>query len=247
MGYWPVVKKVVKNSDIVLEVIDVRFPEMARNATLEKMVSYYGKKLVRVFNKIDIASEDYLRDLRREYKNVFFVSGARNIGIRRLRTGLLIMAKRMKIESPKIGIVGYPNGGKSAIINALAKSDKARVSERAGTTKGIQWIKAGSLLILDSPGVVPLEDYEVKLGIMGAKNPEKLKNAERVAFEIIKMFVSHDREALERIYGINLDQNENVLELIGKKKGFLYKGGVVDERRAALLVIKDWQKGKLRL
>ncbi len=247
MGYWPVVKRVVKDSDIVLEIIDARFPELSANKTLERMTSFYRKKLVKVFNKIDIVSDEYLEELRAKYKNEFFVSGAKNIGMRGLMVGLLIMAKRMKIENPKIGVVGYPNVGKSAIINALAKSDKARVSERAGTTKGIQWIKAGSLLILDSPGVVPFEDYESKLGIMGAKNPEKLKNVERTALEIINMFVNNGREVLERIYGINLDDNENILELIGKKKGFLYKGGIVDERRAALLVLKDWNKGKLRL
>lgn len=250
MGYWPVVKKVVKDSDVVLFVLDARMPEMSFNKELEKMVVKYGKEFVLVFNKIDLIPRRRLERLKRKFPDSFFVSGSKNIGMSRLKIGLLIRAKRNGILEPKIGVVGYPNTGKSSIINALAKSAKAKVSSSAGTTRNIQWIKAGSLKILDSPGVVPLEDREVSLGILGSKNPEKLKKPEKVVFNIIEMFVKSNINKLEEFYGIKVEKGEDVYEImlkIGRRKQFLQKGGKVDENRTMFQIISDWQKGKLRI
>lgn len=249
MGYWPITKKVVKETDIILLIADVRMPSLSVNSELEKMFSYYRKHAVLVFNKIDMVSEKYLNFVKSRYRDSYFVSGTKNEGISRLKRDLIIMAKRFGIKDPKIGVVGYPNVGKSAIINALAKRAKAPVSSRAGTTKGIQWIRAGGLIVLDSPGVVPFYDNEIDLGIMGAKNPEKLKRKDRVAWEIIKIFMDYDINILEKNYGIEAADREydEILEEIGRKKGFLLKGGRIDEDRAALFIIRDWQKGKLQL
>lgn len=248
MGFWPVVKKVVKDSDIILLIGDVRMPELSFNKKLREMIAFHRKQLVVVFTKEDLVSQQYLHSIKEKYADAFFVSGTQNLGISKLKEHLMIMAKRLKIKEPKIGVVGYPNVGKSAIINALAKREKARVSMRAGTTRGIQWIKAGSLLILDSPGVIPFEDREISLGVLGAKNPEKLKNVEKAGLEIIKIFLNRNKKALENLYGIKIDGEDygTIIEEIGRKKGFLLKGGVVDERRVAFLVLKDWHKGKLR-
>lgn len=247
MGYWPVVKRVIKDSDIVLEIVDARMTHLSRNEEVERLIRRHNKKLIVVVNKIDLVSRDFLNKLRRENKDAFFVSGNKNIGLSNLKRGIMITAKRMKIEEPKVSVVGYPNVGKSAVINALSKRGKARVSERAGTTKGIQWIKAGSIRILDSPGVVPIEDNEIKLGVLGAKNPEKLRDPERVAFAIIRKILDFDRKILEEKYGISAEGDEyDILVEIGVKKGFLIKGGRVDENRASYKIIKDWQKGEFR-
>lgn len=248
MGFWPVVKRVVKDSDIILEILDARMPEMSRNNALESMVKRHKKHLIMVFTKKDLVSQSYIMGLRKDYPDAYFVSGSKNIGISKLKRGILILAKRLKVPKPKIGVVGYPNMGKSAVINALAKRTRAKVSRVAGTTRGIQWIKAGSLLILDSPGVVPFEISELKLGVLGAKNPEKLKKSEHVAFAIIKNFVDRNKKALEDFYKIKAEGDEDdILLAIGRKRGFLAKGGEVDENRTILQIIRDWQKGKLRI
>lgn len=248
MGFWGVVKNVVKNSDIVLLVCDARMPELSKNSGLEEMALRYRKRIVFVFTKIDLVSEKYLENVKRKYSEGFFVSGVKNIGVGRLKRNLFIIAKRIGVKRARIGVVGYPNVGKSALINALAKRALTRVARYAGTTRGIQWIKAGGLFILDSPGVIPYKDSEIALGILGSKDSEKLQNIERVAFEVVKIFVNYDRKILEDLYGIRiLDDYSNILEEIGRKKGFLLKGGVIDEKRAALLILRDWQRGKLRL
>lgn len=248
MGYWPVVKKVVKDSDVVLFVLDARMPELSFNRQLDKMVKMYKKEFALVFNKIDLIPRRRLEKLKHKFQSSFFVSGTKNIGMSRLKEGLMIRAKRIGVSEPRIGVVGYPNTGKSAIINALAKSAKAKVSSVAGTTRHIQWIKAGSLRILDSPGVVPVYDTETSLGILGSKNPEKLKNPEKVVFSIIELFVKNNINKLKEFYGIELEKDEDAYEImlkIGRKKGFLKKGGNVDENRTMFQMIRDWRDGKI--
>ncbi len=249
-GFWGIVNRVIEEGDIILLIIDARMPEFSRNQGLENMVETMHKKMVLIFNKCDLVSEERLKELRNEYKDAFFVSGAKNLGMKRLKIGLLIMAKRMGIENPKIGIVGYPNVGKSSVINALAKSAKAAVSSTAGTTRGFQYIRAGSLSIIDSPGVIPRERDETKLGMIAARNPEDLKNPEKVACEIIDKIRKINKKALEEYYGFEIDDSTDAYEIlmkIGQEKKLLLKGGISDEHRVAIQIIRDWQRGKLKV
>lgn len=250
MGFWPIVRKVVNESDVVLEIMDARMPKISRNEEVEKLVKFHKKILIKVYTKIDLVSKDYLDFLRGKEKDSIFVSGAKNIGMKKLKEKILIFSKRLGISEPIVGIVGYPNVGKSAIINALAKRARAKVSNRAGTTRGIQWVNAGSLRILDSPGVVPWSDDEVILGIMGAKNPERLKDPEAVVIKIIKFFLDYGKKNLEEFYKVDIegkiDEYDILLE-IGRARGFLLKGNRVDENRTIFQIIRDWRDGKLRL
>ncbi len=248
MSFWPIVKKAVKDADIILFVVDARMPELSDNQNVQYLAHKHHKPFLRVVNKIDLVSKQRLSALQKRMPYAFFVSGTKNLGMRKLKTGILIEAKRNKLEDPLISVCGYPNMGKSAIINALAKRSKAAVSRVAGTTKGIQWVRAGNLRIADSPGVVPLEDNELKLGVLGAKNPEKLRKPDKVAMEIIKIFMEGKPEALTEKYGVvieeDMDEYDVLLE-VGKARNFLIKGGEVDENRTIIALIRDWQSGKL--
>jgi hypothetical protein len=252
MTYWQIVKNIVRKADAVVSVLDARMPELSRNRELEEMAKRMGKGLFLAFNKIDLVSREHLNFLSKKYKGSFFVSGSKNIGISRLKTAILIQAKRQGIENPKVGVVGYPNVGKSAIINALAHRAKAIVSATAGTTRGVQIVRAGGLQILDSPGVFPYGDDEVKLGVLAAKNPEQMKNPELVACEIIKMFLESNKKRLEEFYGVNIEEEEGwdtyeIMLSIGQARKFLMKGGITDEHRTAMQIIRDWQTGRLRI
>jgi ribosome biogenesis GTPase A len=251
MGFWPVAKKAYKDADIVLFILDARMPELSLNEELKKKVKSLRKRIVFVFNKIDLVSNARLNELRQEFPTSFFVSGTKNIGIGNLKKQLLIMGKRMKLKSNdiNIGVIGYPNIGKSAIINALAKRARTKVARYAGTTRGLQFVNVGARLkVIDTPGVIPFYEKEAKLGMLGAKNPEKLKNPLRVAIQIIKLFRENSPESFKKFYGCDFksDEYETLLE-IGRKRNFLIKGGIIDERRAILQVIRDWQKGNLKL
>lgn len=249
MAFWNIVQHVIREADLIVFVLDARMPALSHNARLEALIRAENKPLFSVFTKSDLLSSEAAVSLQQQHPQAFFVSGTRNLGLKRLKTRLLIEGKRLGKEKPKVGVVGYPNVGKSALINALAHRARARVSPKAGTTRGVQFVRAGSLKILDTPGVIPYEDREEKLALIAAKNPEKLKDAEKVALEVIKLFLEKYRGALEQHYGITLESDEpfEIIEQIGRRRGFLKKGGAVDETKTALTIVRDWQRGKLRL
>jgi ribosome biogenesis GTPase A len=154
--------------------------------------------------------------------------------------------------------VGYPNVGKSSVINAVGFTHKAIVSSKAGTTHGVHWISAGKeIKFIDTPGVIPIGSYvdEARLGIIAAKNPEKLKDPEAVATIIINKFLEDEKiSRFEELYRIKIPEEmkqeknaSRILEFLSIEKHHLKKGGLPDETRTALNLVKDWQEGKLKL
>lgn len=253
MGFWPVVEDMMDNAEIIVLVADARMPDLSLNKELLRKIETKKKEKIVIFNKIDLVSETFLKGLKSKYKSALFVSGKKNKNIKMLRERLQIISKRLKkedkdLERIRIGFVGYPNIGKSAVINALAHRAKAKVENRPGTTRGVQWIKiGGGLEVMDSPGVIPYEDKNLQLALLGSKSAERMKDPIRVAIEIIKTILDNNPHSLEEKYDVELfDEDEYaIFEKIGKKKGHLIKGGEVDENRTAMMVIRDWQKGSL--
>ncbi len=249
MGFWGVVDDVIANADILVLVGDARMPELSRNSEIERKVKKHGKELVQVFTKKDLASPLRLEHARKEHPEAFFVSGTRNEGVGELRKHLKIVAKRLRIEEPHIGVVGYPNVGKSALLNALARRARTLVADKPGTTRGVQWVKSGNLRILDTPGVIPYEDGSSKLVLLGSKHPDKIAEPEKIAYQIVTM-AKQSPDALQECYGLEtttLKDEQTLVDEIGRKRGFLKRGGEVDEKKTCIQFIRDWQKGKLRL
>lgn len=257
MYFWKLVAEVIKKADIILFIADARMPELSRHADFEALFakkqteSMTPKIRIIVFNKKDLVSGQRLKDLEKEFSDAFFVSATKNEGIGILRRHIQILAKSMKRHEPKVGVVGYPNVGKSAVINTLARRARARVTDKPGTTRGIQWVKAGSLRILDSPGVIPLRVREDTLALIGSKRAEKLAHPDLLAIKIIHLLLEQDPTLLAGRYGLSREDitqsADEILLLIGKKRGFLSKGGVVDEMKTALMIVHEWQKGKLKV
>ncbi len=246
MSFWVAVRKTLRESDIILFVVDARMPLLSMNKEIKEKIEMSGKKCFLVFNKIDLISESKLNALKKDYKEAFFISTTNKMGVKNMRKKIIEFAEKEFGGTIKIGVVGYPNVGKSSTINSLSGRASAKVSNLAGTTKGVQWIRYDNLKFLDSPGVIPFDDKNSKLGILGAKDPEKLKNPIMVAYQILKEFLN-EKETLENYYSVELsDDAEEIFNAIGKRRGFLSKGGIVDETKTAISIIRDWQRGKLK-
>ena len=237
--------KLLRNSDFILEIADARFPDDSRSRKLEEKIRTQGKGIAIVFNKADLVEESELKRLQYRFKDAIFVSARTREGLRQLRKFLSGLSRGKEIT---VGVIGYPNTGKSSIINVLKGSHSAGTSPRAGFTKGIQKFRVNpKVMMWDSPGIAPFKETELKLAIMGAKNPEFLRDVEGVAFEIIKMTKDEHPGAIAKRYGINEARPPNsILEGIAKRTGKLSKGGIPDTERAARVLINDWQKDRLR-
>ena len=248
-GFWIVVKDIIREADVILEILDARMPELTRNKRLEQYAANSGKRLILVINKKDIISENAVRSIEKSYsgRDYALVSSKSHKGMSRFIGMIKSKAKKDKL---KVAFIGYPNTGKSSLINILSKGGKAKTSLESGLTRGMQLITGkGGLMLIDTPGVVPYEDREeLMLGLTSAISPDKLKDPESVAYELIGIFKNNNPAALEEAYGLNagLEPEELLLEF-GKKRRMLMKGGVIDERRAAIQLLTDWHNGKIRV
>ena len=250
-SYNMMVKDVIKKADVLLEVVDARFPDETRNSDVERLVKRSGKPLIIVLNKCDLVSKEKLEVSKSRMSKVapaVFVSVKERFGTTILRHKILEVAN-MRGKNILVGSLGYPNTGKSSVINGVSGRAKASTSSISGHTKGVQLVNAGSkIMFLDTPGVIPFADKDEYIqGLLGVKDATHLDDPIGVAMRIVEKFREENPTALEEFYDIEIGDlmSDEVLEMIGLECNFLKKKGEIDEGRTATRVINDWQKGIL--
>ncbi len=254
VAYPTLAREVVRISDVILEVLDARFPEKTRHKELEADTAALGKRLVFVINKVDLVDIDAVkRELtRKSIKPYVLVSSVKRIGKQALKERIYIEVKRMKVKhaAAHVGIIGYPNTGKSSLINYLTGMKAASTSAQSGHTRGIQKIKLSKgLFLLDTPGVIPDEEYiapvrgDIKKHTeIGVRTYDTMKEPE---FVVARLMQEHPG-LFENFYKISAEGDPEVLlEELGKQRHLLKKGGTVDHERTARVVLKAWQAGKI--
>lgn len=245
-------RQIVNKSDIIIEVLDARFPEETRNKEIEEEILKRGKKIIYVFNKSDLIS----KKIESKLKPFLYLSPKERQGSKKLRDQIKILSKRIEnpVEENKIviGVIGYPNTGKSSLINFLIGKNSAGTAPEAGYTKGIQKLKlAKGLFLLDSPGVIPKKEYShikmeaiSKHAKVNARSYTQVKEPEIVVSDIMNEY----SKQIQEFYKINVnDDAEELIEELGRKRGYLKKGGLVDEDKTARLILRDWQTGNIKI
>lgn len=250
-NFWFIVNKVIQQSDIILEVLDSRLPELTRNPEVEEKVNAAGKKLILVLNKCDLigqeTAEKEKRRLAKEQYPVIFISTKLHQGTRLLREAILMKEEKQEIT---VGVLGYPNTGKSSLINVLKGRKAASTSAHAGHTRSLQKVRVTNrIMMLDSPGVIPFEEKdEVKHVLIGAKMFSDIKNPDISACELITYLNMNFPQLLSRFYTIpGSDDAFTMLEQIAEKRNLKSRGDIYDTDKAARLVLQDWQLGKIVL
>ena len=299
--YPDVMKEVVRISDIVLEILDARFIEETRNLEVEKDILEKGKKLVYVLNKSDLVDVKELeKALPKWMKPYVFVSATERLGLKDIKSRIKMESKRIlsarnaveqRIKEKQangskekmliadliskkrihVGVIGYPNTGKSSVINFISRRGVAKTSKQAGWTKGMQKIRMSEdILILDTPGVIPASLYssesssfakDVKVGgrtYSNVKNPEdvvyylmsapdpKDENNLTEKEKTLANEAERNSRSIRKFYDIKSDGDMNdLIEELGEKRRFLGKGGKVDVDRTARIILRDWQEGKI--
>ena len=263
--YPDLITKIVSTSDIILEILDARFVKQTRNLELEKQIKQQKKQIIYVLNKSDLTTPETLNKTHLFPK--IAISCKNRIKISELRNLIKKTAKKVKkpekrtlkgdkiIESEderiKVGVIGYQNTGKSSIINLLAGRSSAGVGSEEGYTKGVQKIRLSeNIVLLDTPGVIPENQYSTdekqKISehtIFGGKSHTQVKEPEIVIHTIMQKFPN----ILQKYYKIETKDSEELIEKIGRKKGFLKKGNQIDEDKTARFILKDWQLGEIKL
>lgn len=232
---WRRVERVIRKCDVVLQILDSRLP--LRSSKLEQKLQKLDKKMIFVLNKCDLISRTELRDWQKKLGGFSIpFSAKRHYGMPRLKKAILSSSQKRPV---KVGIVGYPNVGKSSIINAMVHRKAASTSPIAGHTRGEQWIKAANIMFFDSPGVIPSNQSEMRLAIANAIDPDQLKDPERVALRILKITNAAKKYKLEK-------KGVEALEELSLKHGKLHKGGVPDMEYSIKLLIREFQRGNIR-
>ena len=247
------IQEIIKTSDIILQVLDSNFIEKTRNFELEKEIKDLGKNLIFILNKADNIN---INELKLNYNlselNPYVLFSSKNkIGQARLRRIIKILSKKNKMPTTRIGVVGYPNTGKSSLINSLIGRKRSGTSPHAGFTKGIQKIKLSkNIYLLDTPGVVPSkEENSISPQIIKKETQTKVKNYNTIKNPglIVQTIIKDSPGIFDKFYQIKSENDLNLLlEILGKKFNFLKKGGLVDEERTARKILKDYQEGKIK-
>ncbi len=266
-GHMAKTRRLIKESlnlvDGVVEIVDARIPVSSRNPELDLIIK--KKPRIILLNKCDVADSQATSMWLKYFRDKGFYAAAVDC-----RTGKGLNsfeslvkqalksvierndAKGMSGKPLRLMVVGIPNTGKSSFINRMGKNAKAKVADKAGVTRQNQWFVVGNgIELLDTPGVLwpKFDDPEVgdKLAFIGSVKDE-VTDKETLACRLLESLAATRPQAIEdryKISGISGLQGWEILEMIGKKRGFLIKGGEIDYERAAVIVADEFRGGKL--
>lgn len=249
------IKTKLANIDVVIYVLDSRAPISSINPSLDRLSQ--NKPVLYVFNKLDLANEQRVKEIAKNYKgekkDYILLNSTLSGSSKLIRQKLNILASEKIEKFKKKGIktvvraivVGVPNSGKSTLVNNLCGKAKAVTGDRAGVTKMTQWVSIGdNIEICDTPGTLypNLEEQEIakKLLFIGSIKDEIVVDNAELAEELISMLEKIQPNICKNRYGEDLS-----LEGIAKKRGFIIGGGEFDLYRTANAVIDDFRKGRL--
>lgn len=234
------------------------------------------KRIVLLLNKIDLVprevAEKWLKYLREELPTVAFKCNTQQqrtnlgrksftnatenanalqssdaLGAETLLQLLKNYSRNQKMKTAiTVGVVGFPNVGKSSLINSLKRTRVASVGATPGVTKAMQEIHLDKhVKLLDCPGIVfaASGDNEASATLRNCTRIEQLDDPATPVKEILRLCPA---EKLKTIYNINSFSNvDEFLMNVAMARGKLKKGGVVDSPAAARIVLHDWNEGKI--
>ncbi|KAM4872538.1 nucleolar GTP-binding protein 2 isoform 1-T1 [Thomomys bottae] len=250
---WGELYKVIDSSDVVVQVLDARDPMGTRSPHIEAYLKKEKpwKHLIFVLNKCDLvptwATKRWVAVLSQDYPTLAFHASLTNPFGKGAFIQLLRQFGKLHTDKKQIsvGFIGYPNVGKSSVINTLRSKKVCSVAPIAGETKVWQYITLmRRIFLIDCPGVVyPSEDSETDIVLKGVVQVEKIKTPEDHIGAVLERAKP---EYISKTYKIDSWENaEDFLEKLAFRTGKLLKGGEPDLQTVGKMVLNDWQRGRI--
>ena len=253
----------IKKVDVVIELLDARIPRSSANPVITELVGQ--KPHIVLLNKVDLAdpkaTKEWTEFFTKKGITVLAIDSKSGKGnkklistVERLSKPIIDrwVAKGIRSRSVRTIILGIPNVGKSTLINSLAGSAATRTANKAGHTRGQQWVKIGkNLELLDTPGVLwpKLEDQRAaaRLAMTGAISDD-VYDLEHVIKQLLNYLLTNAPNILVERYKLKEEEMtdvDTILESIGRRRGCLVSGGIVDFDKARRIILQDYRNTKL--
>ena len=256
----------LKLIDVVIEILDARIPRASQNPDIQELIK--NKKKIIALNKSDLADDMETKRWISYFstKNIKAIAINANTGsgieeiikqIKNIMQEELLKqaAKGRTGKTIRVLVLGIPNVGKSSFINRIAKKTSAEVGNKPGVTKKKQWIRVNNEIeLLDTPGVLwpKFESEEVALNLAYTGTiKDDIIDKEEVSYFLAKYLYTHHVHCLIERYKLDekkikeLEDTEELLNEIGKKRGALLSGGKISLTKVADILLEDFRTGKL--
>jgi len=246
--------------DIVLELLDSRLPLSSQNPDFMKL--FASKPTLTLMTKTSLCDKSRLSEWKRKLEDggrrVLAIDCKQNRNLSAVTAEIKsvlheklerAVAKGIKNTPIRCLVVGITNVGKSTFINTYTNTKKAKVEDRPGVTRQNQWVSAADgIELLDTPGLLwPKFDEPlvgIKLAAIGSIRDEILDTL-TLSCQLIELIKTSYPECLEERYKIKIGDSDSyeVFEKIGKARGFIRSGGVIDEDRTAACILDEFRSG----
>lgn len=250
------IAELMPNIDLIIEVLDARLPYSSENPLIPDLRA--GKPCLKLLNKTDIA-DPKMTQLWLDYYNslpdtqAIAIKGLDKVQVKSITQYCLRMLPnhQARKQSIRTMIMGIPNVGKSTLINTLAGRMVAKAGNQPALTRHPQQIKIQDGIVLsDTPGILWPKIHNVvsgyRLAASGAVRDTALDYFE-VAEYAAGMLIELYPEAIKARYKLETapTKGHELLDQIGRKRGCLRPGGIVDTHKAAEILIHELRSGKL--
>lgn len=249
----------MKLCDGVVYVLDARAPFACINKKLNQIIN--NKPILYLLNKADLVERSDINTVQAklagENVRVLPTVGTTLKDGKSVYNAIIDIFKE-KIEAKKakgikkvvrVMVCGIPNTGKSTVINSLSGKKQAQTGDKAGVTKGKQWIKLYDIELLDTPGTMPPsfenQTYAHHLAYIGSIN-DAILDMESLALDFIEEMTQNHGGVLSAKYGVDESLPPlQIFEGIAKARGFLLRGGEFDYERCSRAIFDDFRKGRI--
>jgi len=254
------INEVMPQIDVVIEVLDARIPYSSENPAIAELRQ--GRPCIKILNKCDLADPEITKAWIRHFEQESGVKALPLIAEKKNQTKQLpaqiqalcrkmLPERNLEKKPARVMILGIPNVGKSTLMNGLAGKVLAKVGNEPAVTKAQQRIiLASGIQLSDTPGILwpRMDDQNTgyRLAVTGAIKSTAI-DYEDVALYAADFLLQAYPDALMQRYKLKSVPKDDVelLEEVGRLRGGLRSGGVIDMHKASEVLLHDLRAGVL--